>query len=80
MALSGGGAPRQQHARARVALRGGADGCCMRARGLRLPDQSLLVVLFETNPSLWEAPKSWPQVPVQPYTEYIAAGQEVIDS
>ncbi|MCX6411414.1 MAG: ABC transporter substrate-binding protein [Actinobacteria bacterium] len=42
-------------------------------------DKDLIKVFGIDDPSLWEAPKAWPQKPVQPYAEYIAAGTEVLD-
>jgi spermidine/putrescine-binding protein len=44
-----------------------------------ITDKALITTFGIDDPSLWEAPKAWPQKPVEPYAEYIAAGTEVLD-
>ena len=44
-----------------------------------IKDKALIETFGINDPSLWEAPKAWPQKPVEPYAEYIAAGTEVLD-
>ena len=43
-----------------------------------IQDKALISAFGLDDPSLWEAPKAWPQKVVEPYKEYIAAGQEVL--
>ena len=45
-----------------------------------ITDKALIKTFGIDDPTLWEAPKAWPQKPVEPYAEYIAAGTEVLDS
>ena len=45
-----------------------------------IKDKALITTFGIDDPTLWEAPKAWPQKPVEPYAEYIAAGTEVLDS
>ena len=46
-----------------------------------LLDNKELITLFGLDdPTLWSPPKGWIQKQVEPYKEYIAAGQEVISS
>jgi spermidine/putrescine transport system substrate-binding protein len=44
-----------------------------------IKDKALIKTFGIDDPSLWEAPMAWPQKPVEPYAEYIAAGTEVLD-
>jgi spermidine/putrescine-binding protein len=45
-----------------------------------IQDKELITAFGLNDPTLWEPPKAWAQVAVQPYKEYIAAGTEVLDS
>lgn len=43
-------------------------------------DKEIVTAFGLDDATLWEAPKAWSQKQVEPYKEYIAAGQEVIDA
>ena len=43
-------------------------------------DKEIVTAYALDDAALWEQPNAWPQKAVEPYKEYIAAGQEVIDS
>ncbi len=45
-----------------------------------ITDKSLIELFAINDPTMWTAPKAWIQKQVEPYKEYIAAGQEVLDS
>ncbi len=45
-----------------------------------IKDKSLIELFAINDPTMWTAPKAWIQKQVEPYKEYIAAGQEVLDS
>ena len=45
-----------------------------------IQDKQLITAFGLDDTTLWEPPKSWAQVMVEPYKEYIAAGQEVLAS
>ena len=45
-----------------------------------IKNKELISVFGIDQPELWAPPYAWPQAPVEPYKEYIAAGQEVLDS
>ena len=45
-----------------------------------IQNKELITAFGLDDATLWEPPKAWSQVAVQPYKEYIAAGQEVLDS
>ena len=45
-----------------------------------IQDKQLITTFGLDDTTLWEPPKSWAQVMVEPYKEYIAAGQEVLAS
>jgi spermidine/putrescine-binding protein len=45
-----------------------------------ITDKSLIELFAINDPSMWTAPKAWIQKQVEPYKEYIAAGQEVLDA
>ncbi|MGI9116676.1 MAG: ABC transporter substrate-binding protein, partial [Gaiellales bacterium] len=45
-----------------------------------IKDKELIALFGLDDPTLWQPPKGWIQKQVEPYKEYIAAGQEVIDS
>jgi len=45
-----------------------------------ITDKEIVAAFGLDDATLWAPPKAWPQKAVEPYKEYIAAGQEVIDS
>jgi spermidine/putrescine transport system substrate-binding protein len=45
-----------------------------------IQDKALITAFGLDDATLWEPPKAWPQVAVQPYKEYIDAGTEVINA
>ena len=45
-----------------------------------IEDKELITLFGLDDPTLWAPPKAWIQKQVEPYKEYIAAGQEVINS
>jgi len=45
-----------------------------------ITDKEIVAAFGLDDATLWAPPKAWPQKAVEPYKEYISAGQEVIDS
>jgi spermidine/putrescine-binding protein len=45
-----------------------------------IKNKEIVAAFALDDPTLWSAPKAWAQKQVEPYKEYIAAGQEVIDA
>ena len=45
-----------------------------------IKEKDLITLFGLDDPTLWAPPKAWIQKQVQPFKEYIAAGQEVISS
>ena len=45
-----------------------------------IKDKEIVAAFGLDDATLWAPPKAWPQKAVEPYKEYISAGQEVIDS